>query len=64
MHIAGLKSSVVSFWRCNLVTGVRPRVASVRSPSCPSVACTLKKGARVCQAQLRATVLRLGLRAA
>eukprot|EP00969_Alexandrium_andersonii_P088198 3889520-Alexandrium_andersonii.AAC.1 len=64
MHLAGPKSSAVSFWRCVLVMGVHPRVLSVRSPLCPSAPCTLKKGARLCQARLRAAVLRRGLCAA
>eukprot|EP00969_Alexandrium_andersonii_P043719 1917087-Alexandrium_andersonii.AAC.1 len=64
MHFAELKSSVVSFWRCDPLVGVCPRVASVRSPPCPSVTCTLKASARLCQARLKAVVLRRGPRAA
>eukprot|EP00969_Alexandrium_andersonii_P160916 7111535-Alexandrium_andersonii.AAC.1 len=36
MHFAGLRSSVVNFWRCIPVMGVHPRVASVRSPLLPT----------------------------
>eukprot|EP00969_Alexandrium_andersonii_P209799 9267804-Alexandrium_andersonii.AAC.1 len=64
MHFAELRSSAVNFWRCILVIGARPRVLSVRSPLCPAVTCTLKTGARLCQARLGAAVLRPGLRAA
>eukprot|EP00969_Alexandrium_andersonii_P038278 1677279-Alexandrium_andersonii.AAC.1 len=64
MHFARPKSPAVSFWRCSLVVGVHPRIASVRSLPRSRVACNLKKGARVCQARLRTAVLRPGLCAA